>query len=891
MFTMAIVIWVILPAVLIPLCIYFYTRERKYLKFLQQLLKSGRISEKELGSKQPDNSWYFAQFPDYQKDNETNIQAQDFILDNVNTADNNYRAEAGMQYNAYAGIYNNPAPDNTINNIPAAENTVYKNYPTEKKQSSALMPLMFVGAAFIVLAGIIFSAAAWVYMNTWQRTGIILLASVFFAFLSFLSCRKLKIETTGIVFCYISSALAIVSYFTYMYLETGNIFRLDRSITHFIYSFGLFLFAALMAAGFFIFRKRKAFFYTSLYSVGAAVSFLLGAASAAIDEQFTSFAFISVFFFGLLSYLAKKCLKGSEWENTAIKTAAAVFNILQTSVSSAILLAYSGKWDIFCIAAAVFFILQCAVYGGYEKKYAFKILLPFVVSIFSAEIVFSYDTEKTAILTLTFACFIFAAGAVSAFVSKIRTPVSDFLYSAVLIITSFIKLRAEREFSVYSGYTFLVAVMSLALFLIVIFSPVCDEKKKKFRDMEYTEVFRLAVFIPAAVFIFRIMDVFYYDIADRAFSFDTYKYIITAIAAAYIPLIMNLFLKNEKIRYGKAENYIYIAISAVFAFLGIIGITTDSTQSDSYYIIELVICGLCTALLYLRCALMKNKITVLVPNLLTLLYIDSIIDNIRGKMSDDVCVIVNMALCAVVIVITAVFFRDSIYKKSNKGIYADVYGFLIPFLAAATSLCDGNVFTEDISKFISIIEFALFALMFCRRNQKKSANLAAVTVSIYIFAQALINRPFFVYEGAAASRIVCIILMAAAVAVRFVWRKENRNVGEIISFIVSDIVMIILAAAALRTSELVDFVIIISAALIMLGYSVIVKRKKWLMSSVVVICIVTIYSMREFLAEIGWWFYLLIIGAVLIGAASMSEYFLKNKKDGERKKLLKNWKW
>lgn len=75
------------------------------------------------------------------------------------------------------------------------------------------------------------------------------------------------------------------------------------------------------------------------------------------------------------------------------------------------------------------------------------------------------------------------------------------------------------------------------------------------------------------------------------------------------------------------------------------------------------------------------------------------------------------------------------------------------------------------------------------------------------------------------------------------------------------------------------------------------KRKKWLVLSVSTIVFITLYMMKPLMNRFNWWFFLLLVGIILIAIAAGNEYSKQN--NATLFKSIKNkatvflheWKW
>ncbi|MBR1724503.1 MAG: hypothetical protein IJ723_05740, partial [Ruminococcus sp.] len=175
-----------------------------------------------------------------------------------------------------------PAPQ--IQPIPQMQTQPQYNMPTNfppKPQRAPMQPkpvnpaaiMLFIGVAFVILSGVIFSTANWHSMSDMQRVGLVAAAAAFFFGVSAFARRKLKLISTGLAFYMLGGVFTGISFLSLGYFRLmGDWFSTSGDGSYALYSVFMLIITAF-SAGTSILYKKTAFTHAALY--GAAVSLSL----------------------------------------------------------------------------------------------------------------------------------------------------------------------------------------------------------------------------------------------------------------------------------------------------------------------------------------------------------------------------------------------------------------------------------------------------------------------------------------------------------------------------------------------------------------------------------------------------------------------------------------
>ena len=163
---------------------------------------------------------------------------------------------------------------------PAPRYNMPANFPPkptpQMKQSKPVNTaavMLFIGVAFVILSGVIFSTAQWHTMSDLQRVGMVSLAAAFFFGVSAFAHKKLKLISTGLAFYMLGGVFTGLSFLSLGYFKLlGEWFSTTGDGKSALYA-AFALIVTLFFAGASGIYKKTAFTHMALY--GGAVSLSL----------------------------------------------------------------------------------------------------------------------------------------------------------------------------------------------------------------------------------------------------------------------------------------------------------------------------------------------------------------------------------------------------------------------------------------------------------------------------------------------------------------------------------------------------------------------------------------------------------------------------------------
>lgn len=190
----------------------------------------------------------------------------------------------------------------------------------------------------------------------------------------------------------------------------------------------------------------------------------------------------------------------------------------------------------------------------------------------------------------------------------------------------------------------------------------------------------------------------------------------------------------------------------------------------------------------------------------------------------------------------------------------------------------------------------VYAAGYIKRTENKNHDRAIVTYMSALLAPVVWTQNLFEIPDNLSYEFKMLPLFVFSAVIAFLW-KENEKSADTISFVITFIAVILLGFDAMLTEIASDAIIIILISLILLRYAFMRKRKKWLVLSVSTIVFITLYMMKPLMNRFNWWFFLLLVGIILIAIAAGNEYSKQN--NATLFKSIKNkatvflheWKW
>ena len=280
---------------------------------------------------------------------------------------------------------------------------------------------------------------------------------------------------------------------------------------------------------------------------------------------------------------------------------------------------------------------------------------------------------------------------------------------------------------------------------------------------------------------------------------------------------------------------------------------------------------------------------------------DSLISFINKYISDNHGLgllvssgIVFVCLC----ILSRLIFSEMLYTKKQDAVVPDF--FAISALAALRRLFliadngSGQPYFQT-KLFVFFLAVGFYAFMLIRKKSSELQNAVFRLASAGALLVAFIERPFLVSDQETVElKVTVVAITIFGFAAKYILKK-NKMAAENFATAVHVFAMVLLIGDALVHQSLANTLIVMSVATCVMIVSFIIKRKRWFLISSCMLVGLTIYICQEFLSDLSWWVYLLVIGITLIAIAVTNEY-LKNRNDpqqGSEKKgrLFEEWKW
>lgn len=254
-----VIIWLILPVILIPLCIIRGIEIKKRNAFLFMLFTEKRIDRDEyeqmrvIRTSEPLGTTISETDPTFTEEAEAGFKV-DAAAEAI--------ADTAEQSMSFKPVYNDD-PD------PKEHVTSYENTGT----ISSAKVLFGIGTTLVILAGFVFATAIWAHLSDAARTGLIALAGLMFFGISRIAQAKLKLPSTSTAFYVISAVFFLTSFLTGSYYGLfGELICLEENPMMSL-AVGAGILAGFGAFGVKLFGGTG-FRYMSLFSIAVSVSFV-----------------------------------------------------------------------------------------------------------------------------------------------------------------------------------------------------------------------------------------------------------------------------------------------------------------------------------------------------------------------------------------------------------------------------------------------------------------------------------------------------------------------------------------------------------------------------------------------------------------------------------------
>lgn len=845
-------IWLVSPLILIPLSISLGRKSSKLSAFVSELFRQSRISSTEYSSLEAERKVYEEAKPFESSAGtiyEEPVTAPKTVTVSVTEAHTDEKPKPAEQT---VKMYDFPKKEASV-------------FSFEEKRTGSAAILFAIGAAFVILAGFIFSTAIWVYLSDLARTGIIALAGMFFFGISALAGKKFKLENTSSAFYILGTVFTSISFIT------AGIFRLFGEWFSVSGEGGCLFFAAssFIITGFSALRMRssgkKLYEYTSIYTFLTGFTLCL----AQLSDSYEGFSLI-ISLVGVLSTAALWFIGKTEKYTlrSSVRNAVIALRAAYSAIAFPCLIVEFFELSTLSIVLTALFLTELTVYGVIKKS---GLLLGFQ-SVFA----FGFIAEICAKLSdngafnETTAIFIFALALTALCVlyrlrRELYTPFAEVLFSVIPFILGYF-LITENDFAY--GITLMLTTEALMLSSALSFTNI-------FRGLS-----KISLPLPFIITAWGVA-----DFLDREYELYCHDYALTICAALFtaIAYVCSIAIKGDR-RFVPTK-YSFETAAAVILFYVALSADTAPCLAAVLLLCVVVFAIMHTSGTNIHSAIPMASFMTAVSEL-----IDVLFENYRQE--GDASVITSIILCSVFTLASRMLYSKSLMRISGDKTRRDTLqtGILMcAFLANHSSV----MFSYRARVFIILLELAVFAANLWRSENTKSFNACAVTVSSALVGLALINRPFMlITEDVISSKVTLSIIAIFGFVVRKIWRRKPEF-AESFSSGVYMLAYIMLLFDALANQTLFNTLIVLSVSLVIMLYSFMKKKKRWFISSAIGLTGLTLYITKDFLTEIDWWIYLLLAGILLISIATANEYF-KEKGSSVKKKagrFFEDWTW
>lgn len=855
-------IWLLLPIVLIPYSISSAIMKSKYNRFLRQLMNSGRISTGEYCRMMADSSENCAAADKAPKTSENNSGKIENKSGTENIIETERKTEAENKTET-------DIPDKAVYiEAPKTAVTFEPVQPSETIGGFSSAKMLFgIGTTLVILAGFVFSTAIWFYLSDAARMGIIALAGLLFFGISRIARSVLKLPGTSTAFYIISSVFFLTSYFTgAIYRLYGNWFSFRGDGVYIMLAVGALILSGSLMLGNKLYGSR-AFISAALYSAAVSATLIIAQIStyglSTASESINMFILITTLFGAVITALYYIGFKG-KFRSPLGEV------ILVVRVIYALFAAYlwisefiSGQWSAYSAVVLTVIGAELALYG---IRFSNKLFISSVSAVWTALLIeLSGFADERLISLLILSAALTVSVLLLRYTKCLYTGFSDGLIMAVAFIAAL--AAACSDFAVPYG------IISLSMIEAMLFVTAFDIKN----------VFcRLSgVVIPLPLAIIALLT------ADSITSFRETEALsaiasVTLLAFTLCAILFRILARGEiRHRFTAAsfEGFACIA-SLVAAF-----------SSDNLF---LCVAAALTSL-FLIAEISKGSVNVhsIIPAISVFAAIDRFVcalgtDSLqKGK----VITIVSFAAFVLSIVGARIFFPEKCIGQGNKPAKIDI--FTVGAVLSVIMMISAYGIDSDVKQFIVLMQMAVIIANCVRKGHDTGINTVLTAFSLFMAAIAFINRPFLVSDNEIiAPKITMLIIFLLGFALR-----KIRIGGEPVSPTLGAWVYVFdycrLLWDALANEVLFNTLLVLCISLAILTYSFMAKRKGSFLLSGAGLIGLTLYIMRDFLAEIDWWVYLLLAGILLISIAAVNEFY-KDKGESVKAKagrFFEDWKW
>ena len=485
------------------------------------------------------------------------------------------------------------------------------------------------------------------------------------------------------------------------------------------------------------------------------------------------------------------------------------------------------------------------------------------------------------------------------FRKSIIKPISDrqFMFDPFIFGAGFAVFRAADQAFVFSAEETLIARLlplaaSLEIFALL-FILIRKGNKREFNSG--ASCFSAVAAFFSAVFLVRLTASFVNDAHGFA------ELIGSVCVFVLFTILSRLFFSDGCIKkLPHTDHADVFSAAAIGAAAALYMVLDNYSEFNSFYYLRLTAWVEFTAAAFLLIRVHNHKSLNTVAGIALCVCADGIgysvisaVSGIFGTGSGLPEVITAAALTLICIAGSKLFFRDTLIRTNDLGQMIDPFvsaGVVIPFMLFGYSeLLDLD--NPKVLIFAGLLISGAMLLSFIRKNNGDKVNTGLRLASALAFMLAFIERPFLVAdEQMYEFKVTITAIVVFGFAAKYILRAD-KTLADNFATAVHVLALILLVGDALTNLSLINTLIVLTTAVLIMIVSFVIKRKRWFLISAVTLVGLTVYITKDFLMNISWWVYLLVVGVMLIIIAVTNEYTKNKKSEKEKKKLFEEWKW
>lgn len=195
--------------------------------------------------------------------------------------------------------------------------------------------------------------------------------------------------------------------------------------------------------------------------------------------------------------------------------------------------------------------------------------------------------------------------------------------------------------------------------------------------------------------------------------------------------------------------------------------------------------------------------------------------------------------------------------------------------------------------FFSCLLWAVYALTYYNRLTKQYANATALTFALAALCAAYWVQPYFIFPAILETELNLLpLLLFFLLLHKKIWRGQTQITGTLL-FSASAYAVVRLGVDVVYLDQITDSLLMGVGALALLLGAFWHKKKRWFLLAFASLLFLAIYMTKDYWFNLAWWVYLLTVGMVLIGIATINEWCRKHDTSLAKKcgRFMEDWEW